>query len=143
MVRQWGVGVLLAAAAVSIVSAQAQKPAAGKGTTYDITIAADGGAYTGTMTLLVVKGAVTGDMHITKPGEITGKVAGTVKAGEMALDFPYRMVERKCDGQIAMNLKAPAKGAGSNGTVSIVGCGRDASNKLAGTVELKPATVKK
>jgi len=106
--------------------------------TYDVTITADGAAHTGKMVLAVSGAKVTGTMHITQPSEITGTVAGTVKAGEMSLDFPYHMVERKCDGQIALTFKPNPKMATSNGTVAIVGCGRDASNKLPGTIELKP-----
>ena len=138
MFRHWAAAVLLIAAGTSLVGAQTKKPAAAKPTLYDLTITADGTPYTGTLTLTVTAGKVGGEMHITQPTEITGKVAGTVKAGDMALDFPYRMVQRNCDGQIAMTLKAPVKGSGSKGTVSIAGCGRDAANKLAGTVELVP-----
>lgn len=104
---------------------------------YDLTVQADGAAHTGTMQLTVAAGKVTGDMHITHPGEITGKPAGTSKAGVMKLDFPYRMVQRSCDGRIAMDLKMPAKaGAGpTTGTAAITGCD---GAKLAGTVEMKP-----
>jgi hypothetical protein len=77
-------------------------------------------------------------MHIKQPTEVTGTAAGTVTNGEMALDFPYHMVEWNCDGQIAMNVKLPPKAGTSKGTVSIVGCGRDASKKLPGTIELTP-----
>ena len=119
-----------------------QKP---EPTRYDLTIQADGAVYTGTMDLAVAKGKVTGDMHITKPTEITGKPAGTTKAGQMKLDFPYRMVQRECDGQIAMDIKLPAKAAvgPATGTVSIVGCGRTPENKLPGTIELKPQAAAK
>ena len=127
----------------SAVSAQ-QKTAANS-IKYDITITADGGAYTGTMDLAVAAGKVSGDMRITKPTEITGKPAGTVKAGAMKLNFPYRMVERACDGQIEMDIKLPPKAgsAPSAGTVSIAGCGRPDSNKLPGTIELKPQAAAK
>lgn len=125
--------------AIAVVPALAQQKSVANSTRYDVTIQADGAAYTGTMDLAVAKGKVSGDMHITKPTEITGKPAGTTKAGQMKLDFPYRMVQRACDGQIAMDIKLPAKaGAGpATGTVSIVGCGRTAENKLPGTIELK------
>jgi hypothetical protein len=86
-----------------------QKSAAAKPTVYDLTIQADGAAYTGTMELTVAAGKVSGAMSITQPTEITGKPVGTSKAGEMKLDFPYRMVQRGCDGQIAMDIKMPAK----------------------------------
>jgi hypothetical protein len=132
-------------AAVAVLSAAlagpalAQKPA-GKSTRYDVTVQADGASYTGTMDLAVAGNKVSGNMHITQPAEITGKPAGTVKGTAMKLDFPYRMVQRNCEGQIEMDIKMPAKaGAGpATGTVSIVGCGRTADNKLGGTIELKP-----
>ena len=139
MTRHSAVAALLIAAATTVGAAQTKKPAAGtKGVSYDLTILADGGTYTGKLDLLSAGGKVTGTMHITQPTEITGKVGGSVKAGEMVLDFPYHMVQRNCDGKITMNFKAPSKTAGSKGTVGIVGCGRDASNKLAGTMEVKP-----
>jgi hypothetical protein len=128
---------LMIAVATTVASGQAKKPA-GNTTTYDITITAEGTPYTGTMDLTVKGGKVSGTMHIKEPTEITGKAAGTVKNGEMALDFPYHMVQRKCDGQIAMNFKLQPKAAPSKGTVAIVGCGRDASNKLPGTIDLAP-----
>ena len=133
------VGGLIIVALAAGTSAQTGKPAGVKPVTYDVTITADGTAYTGTMVLAVAGSKVTGSMNITQPTSVTGKAAGTVKAGEVSLDFPYEMPERKCDGQIAMTFKMPGKPAQTKGTVSIVGCGRDASNKLAGTIELKPA----
>ena len=139
---------LVAVALLSWVASPAlaqQKSAAGKPTIYDLTIQADGAAYTGTMELMVAGGKVSGAMNITQPTEITGKPAGTSKAGQIKLDFPYRMVQRGCDGQIAMDIKMPAKaGAGpAAGTVSITGCGRTDANKLPGTIELKPQAAKK
>jgi DUF4097 and DUF4098 domain-containing protein YvlB len=94
------------------------------------------------MTVAVNAGKVTGDIRITAPTEITGKVAGTAKAGQMNLDFPYHMVERNCDGQIAMSFAQPAKkgAAPATGTVDIVSCEGD---KLAGTIELKPKAATK
>ena len=130
--------------AVMGTAASAQQKTAAKPVNYDITIQADGAAYTGTMALAVAAGKVSGDMRIAKPFEITGKPAGTVNAGAMKLDFPYRMVERACDGQIVMDIKMPAKaGAAGTGTVSITGCGRTAANALPGTIEIKPQAVPK
>lgn len=37
---------------------------------------------------------------------------------------------------IEMTIKMPAKPGPATGSVSIVGCGRDATNKLAGPIEL-------
>ena len=133
---------LAVAALTTGAAAQTRKPAGTKPVTYDVTITADGTPYTGKMVLTVAGNKVSGTMNLTQPTEITGKPAGTVKGGEMNLDFPYHMVERKCDGQIAMNLKMPPKPAETKGTVSIIGCGRDASSKLPGTIELKPSTTK-
>ena len=126
--------------------AEAQKPAGGKPTTYDVSITVDGQPYTGTMVLAVAGNKVNGTMNIKQPGEITGKAAGIVKGGEMLLDFPYHMVERKCDGDIRMTVKLPDKkavGAKASGTVSVGGCGRPPDTRLSGTIELTPVATKK
>ena len=138
MLRHVAAASLLAAVVVMPVGAQTKKSV--NTITYDVTITAEGKPYTGTMALAVSSGKVTGDMHITAPTEITGKAAGTTKAGQMNLDFPYRMVQRACDGQIAMAIALPAKmgATPAAGTVSIGGCGRPDSNKIQGTIELKP-----
>lgn len=131
--------------AVTVIPTEAQTKKAPNTITYDIIITADGTPYTGTMALAVNAGKVTGNMHVTAPTEITGKAAGTVKAGKMDLDFPYRMVQRACDGQIAMAIALPAKmgAAPATGTVAIAGCGRSDANKLSGTAELKPQAAAK
>ena len=124
----------------------AQKPPGARPTTYDVAITVDGQPYTGTMILAVAGGKVSGSMNIKQPGEITGKAAGTVKGSEMLLDFPYHMVQRKCDGDIRMNVKLPPKkdaAAKATGTVSVGGCGRPPDTRLSGTIELTPAAVKK
>jgi hypothetical protein len=127
-------------AAIAVIPFEAQTKKSANTMTYDVTVTADGTAYTGTMALAVSGGKVTGDMRITAPSEITGTPAGTVKAGKMDLDFPYRMVQRACDGRIAMAITLPAKmgSAPATGTVEITGCGRTEGNKLPGTIELKP-----
>ena len=133
--------ILMAGAAVLVATtASAEQKSKTTSTKYDIAIQADGATYTGTMDLAVAAGKVSGDMHITQPTAVTGKPAGTVTTGAMKLDFPYRMVQRACDGQIAMDVKLPAKAnaAPATGTVSITGCGRTAANALAGTIEMKP-----
>ena len=105
----------------------------------DLTIkGADGSVYAGRMTMAVEKGKVSGSKHITKPTEITGTVAGTAEKGAMKLAFPYAMTERKCQGTVKMDLTVPAKPGPVTGTMEAVGCGRDETQKLTGTVELVP-----
>ena len=105
----------------------------------DLTIkAADGSVYAGRMTMAVEKGKVSGTMLITKPTEITGTVAGTAEKGTMKLAFPYAMTERKCQGTVKMDLTIPARPGPVSGTMEAVGCGRDETQKLTGTVELVP-----
>jgi hypothetical protein len=136
---------LCAVAAFVVASpASAQAKRAANTIVYDLTVTAEGKPYTGTMTLAVAGGKVTGDMHITVPTEITGKVAGTAKAGQLNLDFPYRMVERGCEGQIAFPITLPAKKSAApiTSTATIAACG-EPQNKITGAVELKPQTAKK
>ena len=117
----------------------AQTKSSAKSIVNQLTIkAADGGVYTGTMEIAAVKGKVTGTLHITKPTEIKGAVAGTAEKGVMKLAFPYQMIERNCQGSVKMDLKVPAKPAPVTGTMEAVGCGRDQTQKLTGTVELVP-----
>jgi hypothetical protein len=138
MIRETGVAVLVGLVAVAPIAAQ--KKAAPAAKTYDVTITADGKPYSGTMQLEVAAGKVSGKMHLTKPTEITGAPAGTTKANQMKLDFPYHMVENKCDGRIAMDITMPAKAGPAKGTVEVNGCG---STKLPGTIELVPAAAAK
>jgi hypothetical protein len=138
--------VALCAAAMMVVTAPAfaQASKTAKAMEYDLTVTAEGKPYTGTMTLAVAGGKVTGDMHITVPTEITGKIAGTAKGGQLNLDFAYRMVERGCEGQIAFPLTLPAKKSATplTSTATIGECGQP-QNKITGAVELKPKSAKK
>jgi hypothetical protein len=135
--------VIVCALAVSPLSAQTKKPAA-KSTNYDITITADGTPYTGMLEVSPAgAGKVSSKMHITKPGEITGKGDGTSKAGTLHLDLAYHRTERPCDGRIVMDIKMAPKAGPGKGTVEITGCGRADANKLTGTVELTLAAAKK
>ena len=109
---------------------------------HDITVKADA-VYTGTMETAIEAGKVTGNMRITSPTEIVGKVAGTSKAGVLSLDFPYQMTQRNCTGNVKMTIKLPAKPGLATGTMEAVGCGRTEGNKITGTVEMTPAIPKK
>ena len=142
--RKLVAGVALAGTVLAGVAAAQTKtkgPAAG-GMTHDITINADS-VYTGTMQMAIAKGKVTGDLHVTAPTEIKGKVAGTAKAGVLSLDFPYQMTERQCEGTVKMEITLPARPGPATGTMEAIGCGRDETRKLTGTVELTPRAAKK
>ncbi len=130
--------VMVAAAA----SAQTKTPAGTKSVTYDITVNADA-VYSGTTELSIDRGAVTGNMLLTVPTEITGKVSGTSKAGVVMLDFPYTMTQRNCTGNVKMQITLPPKLGPAKGTMEASGCGRDLAAPLKGTVELTPASAKK
>jgi len=95
------------------------------------------------MEMAVDGGKVTGSMHVTSPTEITGKLAGTAKAGVLSLEFAFQMVEENCEGNVKMNIKLPAKPGPAAGTMEAVGCDGDETNKVTGTVELKPLESKK
>jgi hypothetical protein len=139
--------VLALAVATAGVAADAQPAKGGKTAVHDITVKADA-VYTGKMELAVDKGKVTGDMLLTTPTEIKGKVTGTSKAGVLSLDFPYTITERGCSGTVKMNIKLPPKAGPAQGTMEATGCG-DASQGVTGTVELsaplpaKPPATKK
>ena len=137
MFRRAAGSAFLCVLAVAGLPAQAKKPATSKPIVHEVTITADN-VYTGTMEMSIEAGKVSGTMLLTSPTEITGKIAGTSKAGELDLEFPFHMTENNCDGTVKMTIALPASPGPSKGTIEAVGCGRDESNKVTGTVELKP-----
>ena len=141
MFTRVAVTALVSAAIVTTLLAQAGKTAGTKSVTHDVTITADR-VYTGTMEMAVESGKVTGKMRLTSPTEITGTVAGTAKAGALVLEFPFHMTEDNCDGTVRMNITLPGKPGPASGTMEAVGCGRDETSKVTGTVDLKPVAAK-
>jgi hypothetical protein len=106
---------------------------------YDTTIkTSENEVYTGTVEMTVDRGKVTGDLNLTSPTHITGKIAGTSKANVLSLDFTYLMTERKCEGPVKMTINIPPKPGPAAGTMEAGECGGGPS-KVTGTVELKPA----
>lgn len=126
--------VLMCAVITSAASAQTKKQAGTKSVTHDITVKADE-VYTGTIEMAVDRGKVTGNMHLTAPTEITGKVAGTAKGGVLNLEFSYYMTARQCDGIVKMNITLPAKPGLATGTMEASACG-EPGGTVTGTVEL-------
>jgi hypothetical protein len=129
---------VMGAGAAGVLSAQNGKPASGTRTTHDVTVVADQ-VYTGTMAMAVDGGKVTGDLHLTSPTEIKGKVAGTARDGQLQLEFPFHMTEQGCDGSVKMTIALPASPGPAKGTLAAVGCGQEADMPLEGTIALKPA----
>jgi hypothetical protein len=119
--------------------AQSKKPTGTKGVMYDTTIkTSENEVYTGTVQMAVDRGKVTGDLNLTSPTNITGKIAGTSKANVLSLDFTYVMTERKCEGNVKMTITMPAKPAPAAGTMEASECG-GGPGKVSGTIELKPS----
>ena len=132
---------LMCAVLTSVASAQTKKQAGTKSVMHDITVKADE-VYTGTIEMAVNSGKVTGNLHLTAPTEITGKVSGTAKGGVLSLEFPYHMTERQCGGTVKMNITLPAKPGLATGTMEASACG-EPGGTVTGTVELKPSDLKK
>ena len=123
-------------------TAQSKKPAGTNSMMFDMTATVEDVVYTGTMEMAVKAGKVTGDMRITIPTTITGKVAGSAKAGMLALDFPFTMVDDNCQGTVKMNIKLSEKPGHGSGTLEAIGCGESPDSITTGTVELKPPAAK-
>jgi hypothetical protein len=141
MLKQVSMAVCVGAVVAGTAVAQDRKPAGTKPMMHEIIVTADT-VYTGTVEMAIARGKVTGDMVITSPTRITGKVAGTSKAGVLTLEFPYIMVEENCEGTVKMNIKLGDKPGVGSGTMEAVGCGSEPDTPVTGTVELKPAAPK-
>ena len=142
MITRTTIAVLVGAGLVAGAAAQTPAPATLNNPTHEISVSAGDTIYTGTVALKVDAGKVTGDMLITVPTQITGKVAGTAKQGLMVLEFPYNMVDNGCQGTVKMNIKMPDKPGAATGTMEAKGCAEDPNQVLPGTVELKPIAAK-
>jgi hypothetical protein len=143
MIKGTGMAMIVGMALVTVASAQTPAtPATLKNATHEISVSAGDTVYTGKVALKVAGGKVTGDMLITSPTEITGKVAGTSKDGEMVLEFPFHMTENMCTGSVKMKFKMPAEPGPARGTMEAKGCGDDPNAVQPGTVELKPIAAK-
>jgi hypothetical protein len=142
MFKWTAIAALVGAGFAAGAAAQTPAPAALKNPTHEISVSAGDTIYTGTVALQVDAGKVTGDMLITVPSQITGKVAGTSKQGVMVLEFPYNMVDNGCQGTVKMNIKMPEKPGVATGTMEAKGCAEDPNQVLPGTVELKPIAAK-
>ena len=137
MFRRTAGSAILCVLAVAGLSAQAKKPATSKPIVHEVTITADN-VYTGTMEMSIVTGKVSGTMLLTSPTEITGKIAGTSKAGELDLEFPFHMTGEQLrrhgqDDHRVARLAGAVEGDDGGG-----GLRPRRSNKVTGTVELKP-----
>lgn len=138
MFKQTIMVVMVSAGAAGILSAQTATPKTARPVTHEVTVVADQ-VYTGTLAMAIEAGKVTGDMHLTAPTEITGKLAGTAQDGQLQLEFPFHMTEQGCNGSVKMKIALPARPGPAKGTMAAVGCGRESDSPLEGTVELKPA----
>jgi hypothetical protein len=141
MFRKTATVALTVVLTVSVLSAQ-EKQAGTKSVMHDLIVTTSDTVYTGTMDLAIDAGKVTGKMVVTSPGEITGTVAGTSKAGVMNLDFTFHMKEQNCDGNVKMTIALPEKAAPAKGTMEATGCGQNPPDKTTGTVELKQSAPK-
>lgn len=139
MLKQIVATVCITAFVSASAAAQARK-AGTNSVMHDITVTTADNVYAGTMEIASTAGKVTGNMRITSPTEITGKVAGTSEAGVLTLEFPFLIVEEACEGTVKMDIKLAEKPGHASGTMEAVGCGD--GEKVTGTVELKPPASK-
>lgn len=133
-------GGLFLLACVIAVPAAAQgkaKGAAAKEQVWQVEFATNQDTYTGTMTLTVTKGVVTGKMLLDAPTKIEAMVEGTQASGTITLDYPYTMVEQNCTGRVKAEAKLAAKGEEASGPFTATGCSEE---PVQGTLTMKKGT---
>jgi hypothetical protein len=121
---------LVAAAAVvgAVLSAPAfaqKAPAPSKSQEYHVIFAFPSDrTYTGSMTLHIEKGTVSGKMGIDTPQTITGTVAGTLKGAALSLDYPFEVSgDQPCTGRVTVAATFNAARTEAKGTTHAEGCG--------------------
>lgn len=122
---------LVAAAAVvgAVLSAPAfaqKAPAASRSQEYHVIFAFPSEAtYTGSMTLEIQKGTVSGKMNIDTPQAVTGAVAGTLKGAALSLDYPFQVAgDQPCTGRVTVAATFNAARTEAKGTTHSEGCGQ-------------------
>lgn len=115
----------LALAAVATPPVFAQKSASPTAQKYHVTFAfPDDATYTGSMTLSIRQGKVSGKMAIDAPQAVTGDVAGTLKGAALALDYPYEVQgDQPCTGRVTVSATFNAARTEAKGTTHSEGCG--------------------
>jgi hypothetical protein len=124
------ISVCLLAITLAASPALAQKKAKTKAPqSYDATFVMNGTTYTGTMTLTFTGTAVTGSMNITDPVAVDGTVAGTLKSGELSLDYAFTVHnDQPCTGRVAVTAKMAPDRSTATGHAQSSGCGDDAGD---------------
>jgi hypothetical protein len=120
--------VVAAAVAGAVLSAPAfaqKAPTASKSQEYHVIFAFPSDrTYTGSMTLEIQKGKVTGKMGIDSPQTITGTVAGTLKGDALSLDYPFEVAgDQPCTGRVTVAATFNAARTEARGTTHAEGCG--------------------
>lgn len=90
--------------------------------TYDARFDLQQGSYTGVATFAVDrKGVVTGNMELTQPIGVKGKLTGEVKDNVWTFEFPYEIAQQNCTGVVKGTAKVSADRKTVNGNVTIGG----------------------
>jgi hypothetical protein len=143
MYRYLTCALALTAAAIALtpgLAAQAKpKARADAPKTYNVQFVFNETTYSGTMTLSVAKGAVSGPMVIDQPVSVTGDTAGTLKGDSLMLDYEFTIKsDQPCTGRVTVDAKMTPDGSAS-GTAHSTGC---SDAPLDGTFALKVAPAK-
>ena len=125
VVRHFAAAAAIAALAACPVFAQKRAPAAPTEQQYHVTFAfPDDATYTGSMTLEIRQGKVSGKMAIDVPQAVTGTVAGTLKGAALSLDYPYEVQgDQPCTGRVTVSATFNAGRTEAKGTTHSEGCG--------------------
>ena len=129
MIRPLSVCLLALSLTAAPALAQKKTAKAPASQSYDATFVMNGTAYSGTM-LLTIKGTtVTGTMNLTDPVAVDGTVAGTLKKGDLALDYPFTVhQDQPCTGRVTVTATMAPDRSTASGHAQSTGCGDDAGD---------------
>ncbi|MFQ5680344.1 MAG: hypothetical protein ACE5HP_12905 [Gemmatimonadota bacterium] len=87
---------------------------------YSAEFVAEGTTYAGTAVLGTAPGgAVTGEFQITEPTGVTGTIAGTLTADQLALEMDFEIPDIGCSGSASGTLTVAEGGDSAEGEVEI------------------------
>lgn len=133
--RVLGIAACLMLAGVAGAEAQGKaKTPAAKEQVWQVEFATAQDVYTGTMTLTVVKGVVSGKMLLDSPTKIEGTVEGKQAGGTISLDFAYTIAEQNCTGRVKADARIASGSDAASGPFTATGCSEE---PVEGTLTMK------
>lgn len=130
----WVIALVVLAGARMAGAQDKPKATSGKQQVWQVEFATAQERYTGTMTLTIAKGVVSGKMLLDSPARVEGTVEGKQTGDALSLDYPFTMTDQNCTGRVQAEAKLANRGEEASGPFTATGCSEE---PVEGTFTMK------